>query len=451
MPFCFASFVFGAKLELHWLSSSVHVAWYSEDLWALTDGFPRERYPTAEDDVIIVPQKVNVNCTLKLMLPSDSITKSISINSFSAEVEKAFAILGTGEINTFTILEDFKKATKTEIIEDKISGFNQSDLMIGPIDMSCYLNLNINGNVVITNNATDKTPNMVFGGATYFGKYSSKNLLASFIVKKNFRIQNTIIYIGTENGVNATINGLITFEEPVSNRHATLIVNADDGEEMFQFLQTIKVGGLHSTVDGAGIITTKTGSRGDSEIRNGHIEIMGSGGNFTGEIRDNFSNEDTRGRMNITMNTPNETQTLGGSNYYTGITYVQNGTLVFRPLNIPYNIEMSGGAFAFTERNIWIRNLKWSNGKFIFDLNKRQIINLESKSEISISDISKSFAFSGIRERKSYPLFEFKEMQDSLKIFANQKCDFIDSNTGITYEGIFSLSENALTILFFKK
>lgn len=442
-------------------------AWYSWDAWHVDSGKPKEDYPTSEDNVKLPPDNENPNFFVSLKLPTGLDTKTLEINSLDAEIMESESLLSDGTVENFIIKKDFKKSAAVLEKDGVKLGKGQGHLMIGPRNMNSFLHVKIGGDVAIADDAADRTPNMAFGGTSYFGKFNVENLLASFSVAGNMRIRNSLVYIGTENGVNASILGNVVFENPVNGRQGILIINGDTGDEAFQLLQTVRVGGLTSISRGNGVVTTKTlsgrkltdaekksGKRitpSDNKIREGNLEIFGSGGVFSGEIRDNLDRFSTRGRVNVTMNSSSGgTQILAGRNFYTGTTYVQNGTLVLYP-GADVDLELQGGMFCYLGTSLKLKGVKFKGGKLAFNLDENGGAELAGNAEVADGiNPEDMFVFSAIKERRTYPLFTFKKFPESFEIFRNSKCEYTDSATGEKFIAIFGLSDSALSVLFIK-
>lgn len=471
--FLFALKVFFASYYL-WGASMVleeprggNWAWYSWDAWFADSGDPKEDYPTSDDDVFLPPNNENSNFFVSLKLPTGLPHKLIKINSLSAEILESESLLSDHTVEDFVIVKDFKKTAAVFEKDGAKLAKGQGHLMIGPGNLKSFLRLKIGGDALISDEAADRTSNMCFGGSAYFGKFNLDNLLASFEVSGDMRIRNTCVYIGTENGVNASVKGSVIFESPVNGRHGVLIVNGDTGDEAFQLLQTVRVGGLTSASAGSGIITTKTLSQrkatneeaksssssfqSDNKIREGNVEIFGSGGVFTGEIRDNLDSSNTRGRMNVTMNSASGgTQILGGKNKYTGVTYVMNGTLIVRPSADIY-LDIQGGIFGYIGTSLTLKGLDFRGGRIAFNLDENRGAEIAGKVAVAEGlGPEDLFEFSAIKERIAYPLFTFKPLPEAFEIFRNATCEYSDAGTGENFTAHFGLSDSALTVLFIK-
>lgn len=449
--------------------SSGMMSWRSWDTWKSDIIESGKDFPLKNDDVIITPQNLSSNFTLFLQLPTGfENNKTIEINSFAIDVDSSVSILSRPDVTSFIIENDFIKTSYTSKNDSgNLSNGSQGNFAIGPNNMQSFLNLEIRGNVEVSDIAVDRTSNCVFGGAEYFGKFKVDRLLASFRVKGDMKISNQNVYIATENGVNAKIDGDVIFEDFSVNRKAVLIVNADDSNEAVQLLQTIKVGALKSLSNRAGLITTKTASqkifknndaqnpilKSDNIIRNGNIEIVGDGGTFTGEIRDNLRDSDTRGLMNITMNSSNGIQYLLGENSYTGTTYVQSGTLIVNATRELSDIKLQGGSLLLLGENPKVKNFEFSGGILKYDFLKSKEVTVLDKLSILDSDnlSTNVFEFSNITPRKNFTLFKCQNIKSAFKDLNAKKIEIVDAETKVLYDAIFAVSDVALSVIFISK
>ena len=435
-------------------------SWRSPDAWAITNGDSAEYFPTEKDNVILEPQQDTSNFYLLLQLPTGYYSEEISVNSFTATIGHSINLAGAEGVNKFSVKGTFKKDLDVAKSNGVLVAMGDGNLAIGPNNMKSYLSVNLN-NVVLKNEARDKTAIMAFGGNDQYGTFKTYRMLASF--KANtINLSNHLLFVGTENGVNANIEK-INFEAPVNGNHGVLILNGDNQDEAWQQLQTIKVGGLESAVKGAGIITTKTASKrvptqeqlkklpkdfkSDDVVRNGHLEITGKGGTFSGEIKDNYSSSDTRGKVHITMNSIGGAQYFLGNNSYTGNTYILNGFLGINVSSPLGKIYLRGGALSLFGNAPEILDLEWENGKLSFDFKKNNIITILKTINIP-SDTQNLFEFSNITPKKSYSLLELKNKSDKLKIFGKQRISITDKATGERYLAIFGASDTSLTVAF---
>ena len=437
--------------------------WRSPDAWYINKGKAAEVFPAEGDDVILKPQHNTSNFYLALQLPTGSPKKDISIKSFNAEIGASVDLQGKGGVESFSVSGDFIKSVEVEKRNGALVAAHDGNLAIAPFDMKSFLHVKL-GNVILKNEASDKSAIMAFGGNDAYGIFHTHRLLASFKADK-ISISNHIVFVATENGVNAEISQ-ITFEGSASGMQGALILNGDNQNEAWQQLQTIKVGGLQSAANGAGIVATKAGSKkiptkeearylpgnfkSDDIIRNGHLEIVGAGGVYSGEIKDNFQKNDTRGKVHITMNSPGGRQILAGKNSYTGNTYIQNGFLevnVSEPLKKFY---LRGGALSLAGENPRISDLYWSSGMLRFDFGRNNTVKISG--EITLPVEKKNlFEFSNFAPRKTYILMESETPAEVFNSFKGLKTDFINKADGNAYTAIFGASDFALSVVFIPK
>ena len=434
-------------------------SWRSPDAWAISKGDSAEVFPTVNDNVILEPQRDTSNFYILLQLPTGYEGEEISVNSFTATIGHSVNLAGAVGVSKFSVKGTFKKDLEVSKSDGALVSMGDGNLSIGPNNMKSYLNISLN-DVILKSEATDKIAIMAFGGNDQYGLFRTHRMLASF--KANtISLSNHLLFVGTENGVNANIEK-IKFEAPVKGNHGVLILNGDNQDEAWQQLQTIKVGGLDSAEDGAGIITTRTASKrvptkeqlkrlpknfkSDDIIRNGHLEIVGKGGTFSGDVKDNFSSSDARGKVHITMNSIGGVQYFLGNNSYTGNTYILNGFLGINATALG-KIYLRGGTLSLFGDSPEVSNLEWENGKLSFNFKKNNTINISKNLELPQNPQS-LFEFSNIVPRKSYNLLELKNPSEKLQIFRNQRISITDKDTGKHYLAIFGASDTSLTVVF---
>lgn len=471
---------FAADFELKNQSGVKNPSWINPESWILKSGESKTGFPGMDDTVFLAPNGTNSNFGFFIKSPA-SASNTIEIESFDANLRASNSFFGVSyEPQLFVVKNDFNKSAETSK-DDKgnVVGAKgaRGDLAFAPLNAAFKFGLRIGGNANLRDEATDRTSNAVFGGSTYYGSFRDA-LLTEFVVGKDMNISNNIVYIGTINGENAAVLGNINFEPPVNGRHAVLIVNGDDSDKVRHKSQTLKVGGLESKSDSSGVISTLTKSQriadidplskegehatsaqlmqkkkiGDTVERVGIIEIVGKGGNFSGEIRDNFRDGDKRGKIAIIMNSADGRQVLSGKNTYTGYTIIKAGTLAVNSLVPLENVMLQGGRLDILSDSPVIRNLNWSAGGFSFNLAKFSPIAVEGSLSVStMPEALDTLSFSNITPRKAYTLFTFKNKKDAFANFAGKKVDYKDESTGISYEGVFGVSDSALTVVFVQK
>lgn len=454
-----SSLLYGAEFEMA-ISQAGGWSWRSSDAWYLNKGNPKEKFPTKDDNVILSPQHDTSNFYIGLQLPTAYSGKEISVKSLKAEIGASVDLQGKSGVERFSVSGLFLKEVEVEKHNGKLSAVHDGNFAIAPHSMKSFLHVNF-GDIVLRNNATDKTAIMAFGGNDVYGAFHTHRMLASFNAK-NINISNHLLFIATENGINANIEK-INFEDEVNGRESVLILNGDNQNEAWQQLQTIKVGGLSSVSEGAGIITTKTGSKkiptkeearyrpsnfkSDDIIRNGHLEIVGDGGVFSGSIKDNFQKEDTRGKVHITMNSQNGRQFFTGENSYTGDTYIQNGLLAIN-INKPLkNFYLRGGKLSLFGANPTISKLHWHSGSLVYDLKKASSIVILEEAIFPLDFISK-LEFSNIVARKNYTLLELKNANPALRLQSGKRIAVKDKSNGKNYTAMFGASDLSLTVVF---
>jgi|GEM_PF-2739666 len=445
-------------------------------------------FPSKDDNMIFPPYNVNSNTYIRILDPKGYQSSELEIKNFTATMASASSIFNdSATIKAFVISGDFRKSATVKKNDQGqtvscgiVNGENdQANLAIVPALSA--ISVEIKGDVFLLDEAINRTSNMVLGGSHYFGKFRDQRenaFLNNFCVRKNINIKNTKLYITTKDGLNARIEGVVNFEAPSGERQGVLFVNSDNSDNGYHLSQIIQVGGLNSVVEGSGIITTTTGMQrikeidplskegetadaktimqkkiiGDEIIREGTIEIIGIGGNFSGEIRDNFSGEDKRGKVNVVMDSPEETQILSGNNAYTGKTIVNGGTLILNFVGSLGDVIMRDGKLKFMQKNPTIKSLNWSGGGFDFDFTKDNAITIEENISVStMPEAFDTFNFSNIKKGKAYTLFTFKNKKEAFSNFLNKKIEYKDSATGKDYECIFGVSDSALTVLFLAK
>ena len=464
--FC-VSFCRAAEFEIA-ISDGGGFTWRSGDSWYVNKGESSLSYPSKNDDVKIVPQYRTSNFYLSLQLPTGSKEKSIEINSFEALMGSSMDLPSTPGVERFIVRKDFVKTAESESVNGVLRARYDGNLAIGPNKMDSFLHVQIGGDIILKDDAANRTAIMGFGGNDVYGTFKTPRLLASLNVAGNVYLSNHMLFVGTENGVNANIAGLVHFKPPVSGRQATLILNGDNGDEAWQQLQTVKVGGLKSMEQGAGLITTRTASqrfpseeqlkrlprdfKSDNVVRHGNLEIVGRGGIFTGEIRDNLRQEDTRGKVNITMNSAEGRQYLLGNNVYSGSTYMLKGYLAINSTEPLRKVFLRGGTLSVRGDTPSILDLDWSGGAFEFDFEKSPALSLIGEIATSFDfEKSECFKFHNIVPRRSYTLFESKNPTEAFKYFEGKTLRVTDYANNKIYDAVFGVGDSSLTVMFISK
>lgn len=290
----------------------------------------------------------------------------------------------------------------------------------------------------------------------------------------------SVIFIGTDLKVSTSIPQNVQFEKPITSNQATLILNCDNKPFATILNQTLRVCSLNSSAN-SGIITTKTGSQrwedidplsdkgldanptqlmskslqGDNLLRIGTLEIFSLQtqpffAEFSGEIKDNFSPSDNRGKVNIHLNAPNLTQTLSGKNSYTGYTKLEAGVLRMDLSSYKGKLILQGGILEVLSSNSTLYNLDWSSGGFKIDLKKHSPITISKSVNVSTFPQSDdAFQFSNISEGE-FILFLFEsDFSKNFSNFANQSIDYFQGKD--SYIGTFSVSSKFLKVIFRKK
>ncbi len=276
----------------------------------------------------------------------------------------------------------------------------------------------------------------------------------------------------------SSTSGKVQFEEDV-NGHAVLVLNCDNGENANNLNQFVKVALLVGTSNND-IISTKTGSqtwiemdplsedgetatplqlmskilKGDNVTREGTLEIYSTSttpttAEFSGVIRDNYSTEDTRGKVNLIFNASNLTQTLSGVNSYTGYTKVLAGLL---KMNAPASdsVILQGGLLQFLSANPVVKNLNWSSGGFAIDLQNHSPIQLTGTMNVStLPQATDTFHFTNISAGE-FTIFTYStNLSSAFSSFTNQSVDYTWADK--TYTGTFTVSSNSVKITFVEK
>lgn len=293
-------------------------------------------------------------------------------------------------------------------------------------------------------------------------------------------VYNNVIFVGADSKISISIPLNVKFEKPIATNQATLILNCDNKPFATILNQTIRVSSLNGFAN-SGIITTKTGSQkwedidplsdkgleanptqlmsktlqGDNLLRIGTLEIFSlhpqpSFAEFSGEIKDNFSPSDNRGKVNIHLNAPNLTQTLSGKNSYTGYTKLEAGVLRMDLSSYKGNFILQGGILEVLSLNSMLYNLDWSSGGFKIDLKKHSPITISKSVNVSTFPQSDdAFQFSNISEGE-FVLFLFEsDFSKNFSNFANQNIDYFQGED--SYTGTFSVTSKSLKIIFRKK
>lgn len=438
--------LYGADFKSN-IGSGKGSEWANEAFWTFK-GDSKLKYPKVGDSVEIGAQEISSNFLLTLNLPKDEKNGEIILTNFSIALSDATTIFIAPEVYKFEVTGNFLKATETVTKDGKVlSTGKRGDFAIYPAYEYCKTDCIINGNLVASDFATDRTSSTFIGGYNYFGESRGKSLFENIKVGGNVELTNQILCFGARQS-NAVVLGKVIFNAPVNNRQAVLLLNSDSVPNRTYKNSILKVGGLQSAEAKSGIITTKTGMQkvedidplskegetatpnqlmnkkriGDTFIREGTLEIIGSGGEFSGKICDNFSNNDKRGKVNITMNSEGNTQILSGELNYSGTTEVRSGTLVLNSKNGLGDFIISGGTLKYSGENLKIKNLDWSSGGIEVDFSKNKAIVLEGLANVSaMPEALDTFSFSNISARKSYALFMFKNKKDAFASFAGKK------------------------------
>lgn len=409
--------------------------------------------------------------------------KKIAIPGFQVHLASSNSLYSTSSCNLFEIQADFEKTGK--VTDTGTAWIGQSawnaNYAIASASANEPLEVCILRTARLEDVAQNRTSFTSFGGNDGEGVFSADRCLKAFFAK-NIRIQNQYVYIATLPTVSsAVISDKLIFESPINGRQGVLVLNCDNGASVSHQSQTVRVGSINGA-NGNGVITTRTGSQnwneidplsaegetatpnqlmgrslsGDSIVRDGILEIFSDDqsseaitAEFSGEIRDNLSSEHTRGRVSLIMNSPNLTQTLSGTNSFTGYTKVLNGTLKMNMSGYSGDVTIQGGTLQILSPNPTINNLNWSSGGFLIDLSSHTPIALSGTTSVStMPQAADAFNFANITPGQ-FTIFTYSGSSSPFSAFANQSVDYTWNNK--TYTGTFSVVSNALKITFVEK
>lgn len=426
------------------------------------------------------PNALDPNTPLVLYLEGDMNKDGnckISIPLLNADIPVSCMFLSTSSCNVFEIQSDLIKTGKTALP----TTLGNANFSIVSGNLNDPLEVKILGAAILRGMDGNRTSLVSFGGNDASGVFDLKRALKSFYAK-NIRIRNQIVCFATiPGGPSASISEDVKFEEPVNGRHGVLVLNCDNGAMISCQSQTIRVGALAGEV-GNGIVTTRTGRQnwaeidplseegesatplqlmgrtlaGDNAVRDGILEIFSDAASskatfaeFSGEIRDNLSDEHARGRVNLVMNSSNHTQVLSGKNSFTGYVKLQNGILKMNVADYSGNVIINGGMLQVISPDPVLNNLDWSSGGFVVDLKKHSPISLEGSVNIStMPQAADAFIFENIVPGE-YILFTHHSDAMPFRSFANQTIDYVWA--GKTYLGRFLADSNSLKITFSEK
>ena len=310
-------------------------------------------------------------------------------------------------------------------------------------------------------------------------KIASKVFLLLPIAFSCFSGEPTFVY-GKDSIVSFPEKSVADFNPRRDGERLVLILNGDSGEKASLLSNTVRVSGLEG---GGGLITTKTGAqsweeidplsergenasaaelmnktlRGDNLQRCGILEIRSDSGSakplvcaYGGDIADNYSASDSRGRVGLVLDSPNLSQTISGENSYSGDTKLLSGTLRMNVSSYKGRIVLRGGTLEIISENPKLYNLDWGSGGFKIDLKKHAPITLAGSANVSaLPQAADAFDFENVSEGE-FCIFKYsKNISPSFSNFSGQIIDC--ASNGKIYAGTFNADESSLKIVFKKK
>lgn len=421
-----------------------------------------------DDNLRIKAHTFTNNYTLYFDFPKGK----YGLNNLTVFTDSSLGLSLYNQIGTLEFRGNFTK--QSEIQSDKGKRNAEANLAIYPYYAESIVGLKFCNDVSLLDNATDRTSGLFLGAYTNSGDFRNKSFFKNVEIDGDLILRNHKFAVATFEGENAVIKGQVKFDKLTEDRMGILVLNHDKRPEANLLIQTLKVGGLVSLTENAGVVSTITDSQkfmdlkkgdvqnpnypkgkklvGDKIIRSGILEIIGKGGDFSGEIRDNFSDQDKRGQVSLIMNSPNEKQILRGKNTYTGSTIVKAGELVLSGSDLIEDLKIMGGTLSFLSANLEVKNLNWSSGGIIFDLSKNKSVNVLNKINVSaIPEALDTLSFKNITPRKAYTLISFKNKENALATFVGKKIEYTDTATNKVYTAMFGVSDTALTVVFLLK
>lgn len=436
--------------------------------------FKTKSIPSFDDNLNVKPHSYTENYSLYFDFPGNT-TGNFGFKTLNLEVENSLGIAILVNTGLFEIKGDFIKQAQTK--EDKsnmVAKGENANISVFPYYGDSSVSFKLDGNMRLIDMATNRTSATYFGAYTTTGEFRNKSFFDSFEILGDLELTNQKFAVSTKDGKNATIKGLVKFDSASPERSGVLILNNDAMPEAKLLSQTTRVGGLVSVKPGAGIVSTSTDARkyvdlkegdqqdskdplgkklvGDEVIREGTIEIIGEGGDFSGEIKDNWLSKDKRGRVNLTMDSPNGKQILSGKVTYTGVTTLKSGELILSGTSPIGDLKIMGGTLGFLSDTLQVKDLMWSSGGFVFDFTKNKTISVSGQMNVSvIPEALDVFTFKNITPRKAYTIFSFENKKDALSTFVGKKLEYTDAATNKVYNALFGTSDTALTVVFLPK
>lgn len=434
--------------------------------------FQSKSIPSFEDSLNIKPHSYTENYSLYFDFPE---AESFGFKTLKLDIEGSLWIAVVANGGTFEVKGNFIKNAQTKEEKGKVVAKGENaNISLYPYYGDSSLNFKIGGNMRLVDMAANRTSASYFGAYTTTGEFRNKSFFERFEVLGDLELINQKFAVSTKDGKNAIIKGLVKFDNASPGRTGVLILNNDAMPEAKLLNQTIKVGGLSSIKNGAGCVSTSTDSQkfvdlkegdvqnpkcpkgkklvGDKIIREGTIEIIGAGGEFSGEIRDNWQAKDKRGKVNLIMNSPSGKQVLSGKLTYTGATILKSGELVLSGDYPIGDLKVVGGTLSFLSDTLQVKDLIWSSGGFVFDFAKNKTISVSGDMNVSaIPEALDTFTFKNITPRKAYTIFSFENKKDALSTFVGKKIEYADAATNKVYDALFGTSDTALTVVFLPK
>lgn len=439
-----------------------------KDAWKGGDGLP-----SVNDNVKILPHKFTENYSFYLDFPEGG--NSYGFKNFVLDVERSLGITILLNSGTLEISGDLVKNAMTVEEDGRTVGLGEhAGFSMSPYYGDAKLNFRVKGNMILRDNAVNRTASTYFGAYTGNGEFRNKSFFETFEVCGDLELLNQNFAVATMDGRNAEIKGQVKFGTIAPGRTGVLILNNDRQPEGRLKEQHLKVGGLVSLAPGAGIVSTRTGAKkladlkpgdiqnpadpigkklvGDDTIRAGTIEITGKGGEFSGEISDNLTLADKRGKLGVIMNSPEGKQILSGKLSYSGPTVLKAGELILNGNTAIGDLKIAGGILGFIGETLTVGDLSWSSGGFAIDFAKNRGVTVTGDMSVSvIPEALDTFTFSNITPRKSYAIFSFENKKNALTTFMGKKIEYKDAATGKMYDAIFGTSDTALTVVFMPK
>ena len=223
--------------------------------------FKAKSMPSFGDNLRVRPHSYTENYVFCLDFPK-SADNIYGLESLSLDVENSLALVLFIDGGTFKIEKDFVKNSQTQKEGDGVvAKGDHANIAMYPYYGDSAVDFKLNGNMELVDTASNRTPSAFFGAYTTSGEFRNKSFFEHFEISGDLILKNHKFAVATSKGKNAAIKGAVKFGGFSEKRTGILVLNNDKNPEGKLANQTLKVGGLASLSQNAGIVSTITDAK----------------------------------------------------------------------------------------------------------------------------------------------------------------------------------------------